>query len=195
MNEQQIFEQFEKIGVLKKGHFRLSSGKHSDTYLQCAILQQFPKLHAEALQTLADKIKSFKPTVIVGAAIGGIISAYELARLCDIRCIFAERVDGTLTFRRGYELMPQDRPILIEDVITTAKTTLELIDLVTSRHVEPLAVTCIVDRQSKESKQLTYPFFPLVHLEAVLYNEEDCPLCKNHQPLDEPGSRRLSSKR
>jgi orotate phosphoribosyltransferase len=194
MTELEILDLFQSIGVIKKGHFRLSSGKHSDTYLQCAILQQYPEHHSKALFTLAEKILTFKPSVIVGAAVGGIISAYELARLSNARCIFAERVDGILKFRRGYELNSDDRIVLIEDVVTTAKTTLELIDLVKSHGLEPLAVTALVDRQKANTSPLQYPFFSLVKVEAVLYDEMECPLCKENTPLTDPGSRRLHSK-
>ncbi len=193
MNENEILQLFQQIGVLKKGHFRLSSGKHSDTYLQCAILQQHPVWHEKAIQSLADKLKGIRPTVIVGAAVGGIISAYELARSCQARCIFAERVDGMLKFRRGFELYPEDQPVLIEDVITTAKTTLELISLVKSYQIEPLAITSLVDRQIQASTSFPYPFFSLIKIQAVLFDELDCPLCKDKIPLTDPGSRRLHS--
>ena len=194
MTENEVLELFHSIGVIKKGHFRLSSGKHSDIYLQCAILQQYPEHHSKALFTLAEKILTYKPSVIVGAAVGGIISAYELARLSNARCIFAERVDGTLKFRRGYELSPDDRIVMIEDVVTTAKTTLELIELVKSHGLEPLAVTALVDRQKANTSPLHYPFFSLVKVEAVLYDETECPLCKENISLTDPGSRRLQSK-
>lgn len=194
MTDLEMLELFQSIGVIKKGHFRLSSGKHSDTYLQCAILQQYPEHHAKALVSITDKILSYQPNVIVGAAVGGIISAYELARLSHARCIFAERVDGILKFRRGYELYPEDRIVLIEDVVTTAKTTLELIELVKSHGLEPLAITALVDRQKSDSTPIPYPFFSLLKVEAVLYDETECPLCKENMPLTDPGSRRLHSK-
>jgi orotate phosphoribosyltransferase len=194
MTEQEVLDLFHSIGVIKKGHFRLSSGKHSDTYLQCAILQQYPEHHSRALHSLAEKVSTYQPTVIVGAAVGGIISAYELACLCKTRCIFAERVDGTLKFRRGYELAPDDRVVLIEDVVTTAKTTLELVELIKSHGLEPLAVTALVDRQKADTSPFSYPFFALVKVEAVLYDEAECPLCKENVPINDPGSRRLHSK-
>ncbi len=195
MTEKEALELFEQIGVLKKGHFKLSSGKHSDTYLQCAILQQYPYLHAKVIQMLADKVKMHNPSVVVGAAVGGIVSSYELGRLLGLRSIFAERVEGALTFRRGYALFPDDKPVLLEDVITTAKTTRELIDLVKSHQTTPVSVATIVDRQHEKTASIDeYPFFSAVRVEAVLFDPENCPLCLKNVPIDEPGSRRMNSK-
>lgn len=191
MNEQEVLSLFQEIGVIKKGHFKLSSGRHSDLYLQCAILQQYPELHTKVLQTVADSVKQFQPTVIVGAAVGGVTSSYELARLTGARSIFAERVEGSLKFRRGFELIPEDRVVIIEDVVTTAKTTIEIIDLVKVFNLSPKAVATIVDRRA-EPTGINFPFFSAIKVIAQTWIQEECPLCIKKVPIDEPGSRRLN---
>jgi orotate phosphoribosyltransferase len=191
MNEQEVLSLFQEIGVIKQGHFKLSSGRHSDVYLQCAILQQYPDLHARVIQIIADSIKSYQPTVIVGAAVGGVTSSYELARLVGARSIFAERVEGSLKLRRGFELIPEDRVVVIEDVITTAKTTIEIIDLVKLFNVTPKAVTTIVDRRASP-QGIDYPFFSAIKVAAQTWTQEECPLCQKNVAITEPGSRRLS---
>jgi len=191
MNEQEVLSLFQEIGVIKNGHFKLSSGRHSDVYLQCAILQQYPELHSKVLQTISDSIKNFQPTVIVGAAVGGVTTSYELAKLVGARSIFAERVDGVLKFRRGFELVPEDCIVVIEDVVTTAKTTIEIIDLVKSFHVVPKAVATIVDRRATP-QGIEYPFFSAIKVAAQTWTQEECPLCTQKVPIDEPGSRRLN---
>lgn len=190
MKEEEILSLFQDIGVLNKGHFKLSSGRHSDTYLQCAILQQYPNLNNIIMKELALKIKQFDPTVIVGAAVGGILASYELARLVGARGVFAERVDGALKIRRGFDLIHNDRVIIVEDVITTAKTTFELIDVVREKGLEPKAIATIVDRREKHF-EIDYPFFSALKINIKTYSEEECPLCKRGIPLEEPGSRRI----
>lgn len=190
MQENEIIQLMEEVGVIKKGHFKLSSGRHADLYLQCALIQQYPVLHKKVMQGLAEFVKTFQPTLVIGAAVGGIIAAYELASLVHARCIFAERIDGKLTFRRGFEILPEDRVILIEDVITTAKTTLELVELIQQQGHDPLAVVSLVDRRTL-SETIPYPFQSAVKIQAVTWEAESCPLCEQQIPIDEPGSRRL----
>lgn len=191
MKENEVLSLFQEIGVIKQGHFKLSSGRHSDIYLQCAILQQYPELHSRVLQSIADSIKSYQPTVIVGAAVGGVVSSYELARLVGARSIFTERVDGCLKLRRGFELIPEDRVVVIEDVVTTAKTTIEIIDLVKVYGLIPKAIATIVDRRATPTG-IDFPFFSAIKVTAQTWLQEECPLCLKKQPIDEPGSRRLN---
>jgi orotate phosphoribosyltransferase len=189
--KEDILALFEDIGVIKRGHFKLSSGRHSDTYLQCAILQQYPKLNSIVMSKIAENIKDYFPSVILGAAVGGIIAAYELAKLTNARCIFAERVNSELKLRRGFEISETDKLIIVEDVITTAKTTLELVDLAKNYNIKPLALTTIVDRR-ESSEDLGYPVFSAIKTVVKTYTEEDCPLCKQGIQIDEPGSRRIN---
>ncbi len=190
MRQEQILQIFEKIGVMKKGHFRLSSGLHSDTYLQCALLQQYPQHNSDICSVLAEQVKSFEPTLIVGAAVGGIISCYELARQLQARCIFAERDQGKLIFRRSFDIQPEDRVILIEDVITTGKTTKELLTLVQEYNNTPLALCSIVDR-SMGKIDFSHPLFSVVKVEAHTWEPDACPLCEAGMELTQPGSRFL----
>lgn len=190
MQENEVLELMQEVGVIKKGHFKLSSGRHADTYLQCALLQQYPVLNRKVMQEIAHFILPYQPTLIIGAAVGGIVAAYELANLAHARCIFAERVDGQLCFRRGFEILPDDRIVIVEDVVTTAKTTMELVALVQQQGYDPLAVVSIVDRRTL-SESIPYPFQSAIKVPAETWEAENCPLCEKYIPLDEPGSRRL----
>jgi len=190
MQENEVLELMQEIGVVKKGHFKLSSGRHADTYLQCALLQQYPVLNRKVMQSVVDFTAPYQPTLIIGAAVGGIVAAYELANLVHARCIFAERTDGQLSFRRGFEILPDDRIVIVEDVVTTAKTTMELVKLVQEHGYEPAAVVSIVDRRTL-SESIPYPFKAVVRISAETWEADQCPLCQQHIPIDEPGSRRL----
>ncbi|MDD4615310.1 MAG: orotate phosphoribosyltransferase [Caldisericia bacterium] len=190
MRQDEVVKLFEQIGVMKKGHFRLSSGRHSDTYLQCASLQQYPQHNAVICNIIADQIRSFQPTLIIGAAVGGIISCYELARQLNARCIFAERDQGELVFRRSFYIKPTDRIIVVEDVVTTGKTTKELLALIEKYHVSPLALCSLVDR-SMGKVEFSHPLFSVLKVEAHTWEPDVCPLCESGMELTQPGSRHL----
>jgi orotate phosphoribosyltransferase len=168
-----------------QGHFELSSGLHSNQYFQCAKLFQYPKTSNILLSQLADKI-DYQVDTVIGPAIGGIIVAYEMARILDKKAIFAERKDGTLTLRRGFQILKGERVLIMEDVITTAKSALE-----TAKVVEDLGgiiagYACIVDRsQGKTGLEIV----SLLQPEVLTYKQEDCPLCKQGIIIDKPGSR------
>ena len=193
MQKDEITELFSEIGVLKKGHFRLSSGLHSDTYLQCAILQQYPDKNERICSVLAEQVKELRPTLVVGAAVGGIISCYELAKQLNCRCIFAERVNGSLTFRRNFRVKDNDRIVVIEDVITTGKTTKELIELIGKDGQKPLAICSIVNR-NKDKATFSHPVFSVLDVDAHVWSPDECPLCDAGMELTQPGSRHLHSK-
>jgi orotate phosphoribosyltransferase len=190
MRQDEVVKLFEKIGVMKKGHFRLSSGLHSDTYLQCASLQQYPQHNAAICNILVEQIKSFQPTLVVGAAVGGIISCYELARQLSARCIFAERDQGKLTFRRSFHMEPTDRVVVVEDVITTGKTTKELLSLIKDFDLSPLALCSIVDRTMGKI-DFSHPLFSVLKVEAHTWEPDTCPMCEAGIELTQPGSRHL----
>ena len=192
MRKDEVEVLFEKIGVMNKGHFRLSSGLHSDTYLQCAILQQFPELNEQICNILAEQVREFRPTLIVGAAVGGIISCYELAKQLKARCIFAERVNGELKFRRTFKANPDDRIVIIEDVVTTGKTTKEIIALLDKTNNSPLALCTVVDR-SEGTHGFKYPLFSALEVKAHVWEPDKCPLCEAGMEVHQPGSRKIHS--
>lgn len=169
-----------------RGHFLLSSGKHSNGYIQCARLLMDPKKAAEATGVIVDQVKDLDLDLIVGPAMGGVIPSYELARQLDLPAIFVERKDGQMELRRGFEIKKGDRILVAEDVVTTGKSCLEAIELIESYGGEVLGVTCLVDRGAKD---LGYPLYSATKINLEVYEGDACPLCDAGEPIVQPGSR------
>lgn len=173
---------------LLNGHFCLTSGLHSDTYFQCAKLYQYPPVVKTIAKELAQKLKGLEFDTIVSPAIGGIIFGYEVAAATDKRNLFVERKDGNLELRRGYILKKGERVLIIEDVITTARTIFETIEALKPFEVEIAGVGCIVDRSKGELKD-KLNITSLLQIDPVTYTPEECPLCKLGIEITKPGSR------
>ncbi|HEX6324113.1 MAG TPA: orotate phosphoribosyltransferase [Vicinamibacterales bacterium] len=183
-----ILDLFRESGALLEGHFRLSSGLHSNGYLQSALVLQHPA-HAETLgRALAALVAPHAPTAVLSPALGGIVIGHEVARALGVRAVFAERQDGTLTLRRGFTLGPDDRLVVIEDVVTTGGSTRETIDVAKANGADVVAAGSIIDRSGGESS-LGVPYHALVTLSLPTWQEAECPLCKQGQPAVKPGSR------
>ncbi|MEO2065324.1 MAG: orotate phosphoribosyltransferase [Desulfurobacteriaceae bacterium] len=196
LTEDKIKEIFLKADAFLEGHFLLSSGLHSPYYLQCARVLQYPKyseiLCKELARRIKEKVNDFD--FVIAPAIGGIIVSYETARHLGVRGIFAERVDGKLTLRRGFEIKPGERAVVVEDVVTTGKSTRETIEVVKSHGGEVVAVGSLVDR-SGGKVDFGVPFTTLWRLEVPVYQPESCPLCREGKvPLVKPGSRNIPLK-
>ncbi|MCD7879115.1 MAG: orotate phosphoribosyltransferase [Candidatus Gastranaerophilales bacterium] len=172
-------------GVLH-GHFCLTSGLHSNIYFQCAKLYQYPDITEKLGKKLAEQLQDIEFDTIIAPAIGAVIIGYETAKQAKKRNLFVERKDGVMQLRRGYTLKKGERVVIIEDVITTARTIKETIEAIKEYEPEIAAVGCIVDR----TKGLTnYNIKSLLQIEPVVYSPDDCPLCKEGIPLVKPGSR------
>ncbi|RUM86932.1 MAG: orotate phosphoribosyltransferase [Thermovibrio sp.] len=196
LTEDRIKEIFLKADAFLTGHFLLSSGLHSPYYLQCAKVLQYPEYSEILCKELAERIGDLGVDydLVIAPAIGGIIVSYETARHLGVRGIFAERVNGELTLRRGFEIKPGERAIVVEDVVTTGKSTRETIEVVKSHGGEVVAVGSLVDR-SGGSVDFGVPFKTLWRLEVPVYRPEECPLCKEgSKPLVKPGSRNIPVK-
>jgi len=187
-------QDFTDSGALLSGHFRLSSGLHSDRYLQCARLLMFPERAEAAGKDLAEKLREFAPRVVVSPALGGIIIGHETARALGVPFLFAERQDGTFALRRGFRLEPGAPAAIVEDVLTTGKSTREVIDLVTAAGGRVVAVGSIVDRGLPPGA-LPVPSRSLLALSVSAWREAECPLCRRGEALDTPGSRYSASGR
>ncbi len=188
MDATAVLALFRSSGALLEGHFKLSSGLHSTTYLQSALVLQHPR-HAEALgAALADRLRAFSPTAVISPALGGLIIGHEVARGLGVRAIFAERQDGTLTLRRGFSLTPADRVVVIEDVVTTGLSTRETMDVVKAAGATVVAAGALIDRSGGQAS-LGVPFEFLVPLTVPNHAPESCPLCAAGQPVVKPGSR------
>lgn len=186
MNE--IAEIFRKSGALLTGHFKLSSGLHSGQYLQCALVLQYPEYARQAGESLADRFKNRGITCVAGPALGGIIIAHEVAKALKTRCIFGERENGRMALRRGFKLTPQDKVLIVEDVITTGKSIRELIEVVKERGAKITGVGAIVDRSS-ERIDFGCESQTLIKFDIKTFMPKDCPLCKDNTPIVKPGSR------
>lgn len=178
------------------GHFLLSSGLHSDRYLQCARLLQHPELAGQAGSDLAAALqKCAAPNgarnvdAVIGPALGGIVIAHEVARALGVRCIFAERESGTLTLRRGFALEPGERVFIVEDVVTTGLSARETAALVESRGAHVLAFGAVVERTADHGLA---PFASLWQVRPRLFSSGACPLCAAGEPLYKPGSRTVA---
>ncbi|MBP2032772.1 orotate phosphoribosyltransferase [Clostridium algifaecis] len=183
-----VVSKLKEVGALLEGHFLLSSGRHSDRYCQCAKLLQYPDKASEVLSVVADKLKKVNFDIIVGPAMGGILVSYELARQLKKPGIFAERQNGEMTIRRGFEIKKGDKVIISEDVITTGKSSLEVAKVIEGLGGEVVGLCSIVDRRTEDVK-IPYPVYSAVKLDINTYDPEDCPLCKQGLPYEKPGSR------
>lgn len=179
---------FEKTGALLTGHFRLSSGRHSDRYLQCARLLQWPDRAERAGRELADKLAQLSPDVVVSPAMGGLIIGHEVARALKVPFLFAERGESGFTLRRGFRLDPEARVVIVEDVFTTGKSTRETMDMVASLGARVVAVGSIVDR-GLPPDAFPVPARSLLSLDVPSWPEAECPLCSRGVAIDTPGSR------
>lgn len=191
LTKEDILKTFEKTGGILKGHFLLTSGRHSDTYMQCAKLFVDPLESEKLCSELAQSLKNFNAEYIVSPAIGGIIMGYEVARALKIKNFFAERVDGKMALRRGFELKEGARVIVVEDVVTTGGSVMEVMELVKSLNCTVAAVASVVDR-SNGKISFGVPFKALLPVEVLSYEPDNCPLCKEGKtPPVKPGSRNL----
>ena len=188
MESTDVLELFRKSGALLEGHFRLSSGLHSDRYLQSALVLQYPELATRLGEALAGRTRHLQPTVVLSPALGGVVIGQEVGRALGVRAIFAERQDGMLTLRRGFTVSPQDRVLVVEDVITTGGSTRETIDVATAAGAHVLGAGAIVDRGSDPAR-IALPLFSLVNLVVPAYRPEACPMCAKDVPVVKPGSR------
>jgi len=183
-----VLDRFRRVGAYLEGHFRLTSGLHSPGYMQCALVLAHPR-EAEALGAeLASRVRSLGATVVLSPALGGIVIGQEVGRALDVRAIFAERQDGVLVLRRGFTLSRDDRVLVVEDVVTTGKSTRETIDVARAAGAQVVGAAAIIDRSGGE-QNLDVPFHALATIALPTYQPESCPLCAAGQPVVKPGSR------
>jgi len=188
MTGKEILDLFKKTGAFLEGHFKLSSGLHSAEYLQCARVLQYPQYAEKLCSALAEKFKAAAPDVVIAPAIGGIRVSHEVARALDTKSLFAERVNGKMTLRRGFVLNGKEKVLVVEDVITTGLSTQEVVGLVKSFGSKVIGVGCLVDRSGNKI-DFGARFESLLKIDMPTFKPEDCPLCKAKTPLTKPGSR------
>ncbi len=189
LEQREILEIFRETKVLREGHFRLTSGKHSRQYMQCAQVLQYPKFTERLCEDLARRFKGQELHAVVAPAIGGIIIAYEVAKVLGVRALFTEREDGKMTLRRGFDLEDDENVLVVEDVITTGGSVIEVMDAIRERGANICGVGVLVDRSGGRS-HFGVKKEALMTMEIETWEPDDCPLCKEAIPIIRPGSRR-----
>lgn len=188
LNDSGLTRMLQDTGALMKGHFKLSSGRHSDTYIQCSRLLEDPRRAVEAGRALGSKAAGLgQVDQVFCPALGAVLIGFTTGLALGVPVIFAERVDGEMTLRRGFEIAPGSSVLLVEDVITTGGSISELAHLTEEAGARVVGIACIIDRGG--SGDMEYPVVSLVRLDVVSYAPQECPLCARKIPLDTPGSR------
>jgi orotate phosphoribosyltransferase len=176
----------EETGALLTGHFRLSSGLHSPNYVQCARLLEHPRNARAIGAALGERIRGVEK--IVAPALGGVIIGYTVAEALEVPFVFTERKEGQMTLRRGFTIAEGERVAIIEDVVTTGKSTRETVDVVTQLGGVVTGFASILNRSGR-ANPFDLPYEALLALDLDTYDESACPLCSQGIPLDAPGSR------
>jgi orotate phosphoribosyltransferase len=190
MKREEILDIFRKSGALLEGHFRLTSGLHSPTYLQCALVMQHPARAALLGEALAREMLELAPApdFVIAPALGGILVSHETAKALGVRSLFAERQEGTLTLRRGFRIDPGESCFVVEDVVTTGGSTMETIGVARRAGANVTAAGSLIDRSGGRA-DLGLPRVALAVLDVPTYPPEECPLCQEGSPAVKPGSR------
>ncbi len=191
MTSDEVLDIYKKTGALLSGHFLLSSGLHSEKYLQSALVLQQPEIATKLCAALAENFRDSTIEVVIAPALGGVFVSHETARALGVRAIFAERVNGELMLRRGFTIRQGERVLVVEDVITTGKSTKETINVVQKAGGVVIAAAALIDRSGGKA-DLGVPYKSLVTLMVPAYTQETCPLCKAGSKPVKPGSRGLA---
>lgn len=190
MTDAEVLEALKDAGAIMSGHFQLTSGRHSDTYVQCARVLEDTVLTTKLAAAMVERVGERRIDLVAAPAVGGIIIGFAVAQALGVKFIFSERQGGAMVLRRGFDVPEGARVLIVEDVVTTGGSVAELIDLVRSAGGEPVAVTSLIDRGGP--KAFTEELVPLLGLEVESWEPESCGLCSAGVPIYSPGSRRLS---
>ncbi len=190
MTNNEIIDVFVKSHALLKGHFLLTSGKHSDQYFQCAQALQYPDVTTKICREISSFFETYNFDSVIAPAMGGIIVGQETARQLGKRFIFTEREDKKMKLRRNFSVKKGENFLVCEDVITTGGSVREVIDIITRNGGNVIGVGVIVDRSGGKIN-FGYPLKSVLQLEVKAYSPDECPLCKDDIPLVKPGSRKV----
>ncbi len=188
METNDVIALFKEVDAFQEGHFQFSSGLHSETYIQCALVLKEPPLAEKVCAALADLFRDEKPDVVVGPAMGGVIVAYEVARQLGVPGLFTERENGVVKLRRMFKIQPGQRVLIVEDVITTGLSSQEAVEALQALGANVIGVGALVDRSNGQAK-ISVPHKALIARQMNNYEPAECPLCKEGIPLYKPGSR------
>ena len=192
MEREKVIEILKEAGVLLEGHFLLTSGKHSNRYLQCAKIFKNTKYSETLCKDLAEKFADKNVDVVVGPAMGAVIMSYEVSRHLGVPNYFTERENGEMALRRGFEIKPGERILVVQDVITTGGSVKEVIKLLTDMGGVVVGVGSIVDRSNGKA-DFKVPFSSVIKIDVEAYEADECPICKEGKiPVVKPGSRKIN---
>jgi orotate phosphoribosyltransferase len=190
MNQTEVHALLEQHGAIQHGHFLLSGGLHSDTFVQTALVTQHPGITERLGHSLGERFEPSKPTIVLAPAVAGLIIGHEVARYLNVPMVFCERVDGAMTLRRGFEISSDDRVLIVDNAMTDGGSKREVVEMAKSLGAEVVGVAIIVDRSSDVS--LGVPLESLIALDTQEWKPEDCPLCAEGSAPVSPGSRHLA---
>jgi len=190
MTSEQILEHFRASGALLEGHYRLSSGLHSPTYLQCALALQYTADAENFGREIARRFSGTGIDTVASPAIGGLVIGYAVAAALNVRFIWTERENGVMTLRRGFSAKAGEPILVVEDVITTGGSTRECIEALTSQGAEVVGAASIIDRSNGKA-DVGVPRVSLASLDVPSFSAERCPMCDRGEAVTKPGSRNL----
>ena len=200
MSEKRILEKFADSGAVLKGHFKLSSGLQSNTYIQCSKITNNANLSNELCKILVDKIlekiTSDKIDLVVSPAMGGVLVGYEISRILGVANVFCERVNSEFQFRRGFQIPDGANILIVEDVITTGKSSLEVLELLSNYYVNIIAEASLIDRSDNDvdmEKKLSIPIISLLKIEAETFSPNNIPDYLKNVEAIKPGSRFITN--
>ncbi|MBP8599391.1 MAG: orotate phosphoribosyltransferase [Selenomonas sp.] len=188
MTEQEVKELLTKTNAIMNGHFLLTSGLHSPHYVEKFNVLQHPQYTQQLCEAMAEKFKDAGIETVVGPVTGGILLAHETGKALGTRAIFTERVDGKMTFRRGFSLHEGERVLIVEDIVTTGGSIKEVIDVVKEHGGIPVAVSMLVDRSGGKVNFGDVPCTALLHMDVETWAPAECPLCRDGVPMTKRGS-------
>lgn len=191
MTQAEIENLLAEKGAILSGHFVLTSGRHSDTYVQCARILEDPELTMRLARTAAAKVVGHKVDLVAAPAVGAILFGFAVAQALGVKFIFSEREAGKMTFRRSFEVPHGSKVLIAEDVVTTGGSVAEIAELIRKSGGEPVGVVSLIDRGGK--KTFSEPYWPLLQLDVESWDSDSCVLCRSGEPFTSPGSRRITS--
>jgi orotate phosphoribosyltransferase len=190
LTDEDILQALTNADALRSGHFVLTSGRHSDSYVQCARILEDPSLTTELARTAVERLPAgLEVDVVAAPAVGGLIIGFAVAQALGVKFIFSEREAGSMVLRRSFEILPGQRVLVVEDVVTTGGSVAEVISLVERAGGVVAGVVSLIDRGGV--KAFDAPYWPLLRLEVESWEPESCGLCASGVPISSPGSRRL----
>jgi orotate phosphoribosyltransferase len=197
LDQAAVLALYQQAGGLRRGHFVLSSGRHSDTYLQSAVVLQWPPVAEALARALAGPWRG-RVDVVVGPAMGGVVIGHEVARALGVRMVFTERAGGVpaavggMALRRSFEVGAGERALITENVVTTGGSALEVAELLRAAGASVTGLATIIDRLPAGTR-LPLPFGALARVDAAAWDPAECPVCRAGPAAESPGSRRLSN--